>query len=118
MKFKYKKYTIYSKCKDLIIKNFNNIINQDSGYFILESDKKYLILLSKELKYIRLLVSFSNDFYIDYIDNDFKKIEILLLSDLKNFSYFVDLEKTKYDRKIKNSLKNRDTLDLDIIKVK
>ena len=112
MKFKYKKYTIYSKCKDLIIKNFNNIINQDSGYFILESDKKYLILLSKELKYIRLLVSFSNDFYIDYIDNDFKKIEILLLSDLKNFSYFVDL------KKIKNSLKNRDTLDLDIIKVK
>ena len=125
MKIHYKKHKIYlnKQDKDFIIKNFDTIINQKSGHFILESNKKYLIRYSRELKYIRVLTTFESDFYIDCVDNEYyddietNKIDILKMSDKRNIAFSKIIYKTKYDKIIKDSLNTVDSLNYDIIKI-
>ena len=125
MKIHYKKHKIYLNIqdKDFIIKNFNIIISQKSGHFILESNKRYLIRYSSELKYIRVLTTFAPDFYIDYVDNEYyddcetNKIDILKMSDKRNIAFSKIIYKTKYDKIIKDSLNTVDSLNYDIIKI-
>ena len=127
MKIHYKKHKIYlnKQDKDFIIKNFDTIINQPQGHFILESNKKYLIRYSHELKYIRVLTTFEPDFYIDCVDNEYyndyttetHKIDILKMSDKRNIAFSKIIYKTKYDKIIKDSLNTVDSLNYDIIKI-
>lgn len=125
MKIHYKKHKIYlnKQDKDFIIRNFDTIINQKPGHFILESNKKYLIRYSCELKYIRVLTTFEPDFYIDCVDNEYyddcetDKIDILKMSDKRNISFSKIIYKTKYDKIIKDSLNTVDSLNYNIIKI-
>ena len=125
MKIHYKKHKIYlnKQDKDFIIRNFDTIINQKSGHFILESNKKYLIRYSHELKYIRVLTTFESDFYIDWVDNEYyddcetNKIDILKMSDKRNIAFSKIIYKTKYDKIIKDSLNTVDSLNYNIIKI-
>ena len=130
MKFKYKKYTIYfnksSNIKDLIIKNFDIIKSQKSSHFILECSKKYAIKISHELKYIRVLAQFEKDYFLDDINtgyyDDYKwfidKPYVFKVSEVRNFCFYKYFDNTKYDKILKNTLFDRDVLDLLIIKGK
>lgn len=123
MKITYKNYTIYfnksSNIKDLIIKNFDIIKNQKSSHFILESNKCFLIKISHDLKYIRVLAQFEKDFKIQYLDdvyikeiNKFFDIYIVKISEKRNFCDVSTHNKlTKYDKIIKDSL-NRDNFEI------
>ena len=123
MKFKYKKYTIYfnksSNIKDLIIKNFDIIKSQKSSHFILKSNKCFLIKISHDLKYIRVLAQFEEDFKIQYLDdvyikeiNRFFDIYIVKISEKRNFCDTSTNNKlTKYDKIIKDSL-NRENFEI------
>ena len=125
MKIHHKKHKIYlnKQDKDFIIRNFDTIINQKPGHFILESNKKYLIRYSHELKYIRVLTTFESDFYIDCVDNEYyddyetNKIDILKMSDKRNIAFSKIIYKTKYDKIIKDSLNTVDSLNYNIIKI-
>ena len=125
MKIHYKKHKIYlnKQDKDFIIKNFDTIINQKPGHFILESNKKYLIRYSSDYKYIRVLTTFESDFYIDCVDNEYyddyetNKIDILKMSDKRNIAFSKIIYKTKYDKIIKDSLNTVDSLNYNIIKI-
>lgn len=127
MKIHYKKHKIYlnKQDKDFIIRNFDTIINQKPGHFILESNKKYLIRYSHELKYIRVLTTFESDFYIDCVDNEYysdyntetHKIDILKMSDKRNLAFSKIIYKTKYDKIIKDSLNTVDSLNYNIVKI-
>ena len=125
MKIHYKKHKIYlnKQDKDFIIRNFDTIINQKPGHFILESNKKYLIRYSSDHKYIRVLTTFESDFYIDYVDNEYygdcetNKIDILKMSDKRNIAFSKIIYKTKYDKIIKDSLNTVDSLNYSIIKI-
>ena len=123
MKITYKKYTIYFNksynIKYLIIKNFDIIKNQKSSHFILEYNKCFLIKISHELKYIRVLAQFEKDFKIQYLDdvyikeiNKFFDIYIVKISEKRNFCDVSTHNKlTKYDKIIKDSL-NRDNFEI------
>nr|DAS06762.1 MAG TPA: hypothetical protein [Caudoviricetes sp.] len=119
MKIHYKKHKIYlnKQDKDFIIRNFDTIINQKPGHFVLESNKKYLIRYSHELKYIRVLTTFASDFYIDCVDNETNIIDILKMSDKRNIAFSKIIYKTKYDKIIKDSLNTIDPLNYNIIKI-
>ena len=119
MKIHYKKHKIYlnKQDKDFIIKNFGTIINQKSGHFILESNKRYLIRYSSDCKYIRVLTTFAPDFYLDYVDNETNIIDILKMSDKRNIAFSKIIYKTKYDKIIKDSLNIIDPLNYNIIKI-
>lgn len=123
MKITYKNYKIYfnksSNIKDIIIKNFNIIKNQKNSHFILKSNKCFLIKISHDLKYIRVLAQFEEDYKINYLNdvyikeiNRFLDINIVKISEKRNFCDLSTYNKlTKYDKIIKDSL-NRENFEI------
>ena len=123
MKITYKNYKIYfnksSNIKDLIIKNFDIIKNQKNSHFILKSNKCFLIKIFHDLKYIRVLAQFEEDYKINYLNdvyikeiNRFLDINIVKISEKRNFCDLSTYNKlTKYDKIIKDSL-NRDNFEI------
>lgn len=128
MKITFKKYKIYfnksSNIKDLIIKNFEIIKSQKSSHFILECSKKYLIKISHELKYIRVLAEFDKDYFIDDINTGFweefnkfdSKPYVFKMSDIRNFCFYKYYFNTKFDLILKDDLFDCDVSKLKIIK--
>lgn len=92
MKLKIKNYTIYIskqqiQYKDIIIKNLDKIINQDSNFIILKHDIKqlnYFIEFDKQQKFIRLLKVADISFSIEYISKDKYSISLGLISEQQN----------------------------------
>nr|DAV28675.1 MAG TPA: hypothetical protein [Caudoviricetes sp.] len=92
MKLKIKNYTIYiSKQqihhKDVIIKNLDKIINQDSNFIILKNLKNnlnYFLEFDKQQKFIRLLKVTDISFSIEYISKDKYYVSLGLISEQQN----------------------------------
>lgn len=92
MKLKIKNYTIYIskqqiQHKDVIIKNLDKILNQDSNFIILKHDAKqlkYFLEFDKQQKFIRLLKVTDISFSIEYISKDKYSISLGLISEQQN----------------------------------
>ena len=92
MKLKIKNYTIYiskqqTQYKDIIIKNLDKIINQDSNFIILKHSAKqlnYFLEFDKQQKIIRLLKVTDISFSIEYISRDYDSISLGLISEQQN----------------------------------
>ena len=92
MKLKIKNYTIYiskqqMQHKDVIIKNLDKILNQDSNFIILKysaKQLKYFLEFDKQQKFIRLLKVTDISFDIEYISKDKQSISLGLISEQRN----------------------------------
>lgn len=92
MKLKIKNYTIYIskqqiQHKDVIIKNLDKILNQDSNFIILRHNTKqlkYFLEFDKHQKIIRLLKVADISFDIEYISRDYDSISLGLISEQRN----------------------------------